>query len=275
MLADYLPAIIKAFQNIERQVHRLCLHITDELAELPIWGDNGAGGFDDQRHKVVFALKNFGFDINLKPQETYQFPGAIAGTRKTLQLVTQGNQAKDDFRKLILEARNALNKDITKNIRSALYYAGYPGICLKQVMRHIQAIDYHPRRIAWTKGRGSSNVILNKKEALERLQKAGQGTHIQIQIEKISRLKNNEYLIKRREIKPHWIINIADFTPKSKHAIRASLPLIYLHHNNKPLPQVCFSQKINRNTKVARADKKADEKPYLSSINAFRRRHKI
>lgn len=273
MFSTFLPDIISAFKRVDVLTHKFCAHVLVDLQLLPAWCDDKKGGFEHDRNTIVFAFKNFGFDITLKPQETYQLPGVVAGTVETLECIEQINTAKDDFKKLVGVLRQATNQDVSRIVRSALYYAGFPGISLKQVMRHIPSINYHPRRFSWTKGKCHSGVTLNQQDAAKELLKIGAGQHIDIQIKKLSKLKPGEKLVKCRESKPYWMVNIAGFEEKNKRSMWTSLPIVYLHDAEKPLPMVCFSKKINRVAPV-RSDKKIESIPYLSSIHAFRYRDK-
>lgn len=92
---------------------------------------------------------------------------------------------------------------------------------------HIHCIRYHPRRIAWSKGRGSANTVLTAQQAKALLQE-GEGAHIDIQLAKLNGLESHEKLVIQRKIKPYWVVNVSSFKDASGHShyqkIRTSEP---------------------------------------------------
>ena len=245
MLIDFAPKFISCFTTLLQTLDKCNAHIQNELDELPLWVDNGAGDFVANRDKVIFALGNFGPTQGLSPQETFKCPGVVAGTQPTLKLINELNQIKTTFRELVRACQQSTQQDMSKFVRDTLAYAGYPGIKLKQVFRHIICINYHPRRIAWTKGKHTTSKQLSKQASEKLLEKAGQGLHIDIQKLKLNGLPHQTKLIKHRDIKPGWVVNIGSFKENNCSAyedIRTALPLFYLHDQQLPNPTVCFSK---------------------------------
>jgi hypothetical protein len=157
--------------------------------------------------------------------------------------------------------------------RKFLSRAGYIGIKLKQVYRHIVMLDYQPRKIAWTEGRDSSNKTITIKEAETKLLKIGVGEHIDIQLNKLKSLGSNEKLVIRRDIKPHSMANVSRLLSDNKTIItdkvKTSLPIFFLFNADLPAPEVCFSESRPRKT-LNRADRKLELEPFLPSLAAFR-----
>lgn len=277
MLIDFAPKFISCFTTLLQTLDKCNLHIQNELSELPIWVDNGAGDFVNNRDKIIFALGNFGPTQGLSPQETFKCPGVVAGTQHTLMLVNELNQIKTTFKELVRACQQSTQQDITKFVRDSLAYAGYPGIKLKQVFRHIIYINYHPRRIAWTKGKHTTSKQLSKQASEKLLEKAGQGLHIDIQKLKLNGLHHETKLIKHRDIKPGWVVNIGSFKEKNCSAyedIRTALPLFYLHDQQLPNPMVCFSKPRMQNRKM-RIDKQIESMAFLPSISVYRYKKEI
>lgn len=272
MLIDFAPQFIDCFIDLLQAINTCQSHIRTQLIKLPLWVDNGGGAFINNRDRVILALENFGPTPNLSPQETFKCPGVVAATKETLMLIDTVNESKHLFKQLVQTCHQTLGKDSTKFVRTTLAHAGYPGIKLKQVFRHIRFINYHPRRIAWTKGKHTTSKYLSKKASENLLDKAGQGLHIDIQKAKLSRVSDKTKLIKHRAIKPGWVVNIGAFKEDNCSAyedIRTALPLFYLHDQKLPNPIVCFSKSPSENRKM-RVDKQIESVAFLPSISVYR-----
>lgn len=277
MLIDFAPQFIRCFTGLLQTLDHLKEHIQSDLNQLPLWVDNDTEGFVENRNKVIFALANFGPTEGLSPQETYKCPGVVAGTQHTLALIDNVNQAKSIFKEAVHACQQTMQQDITKFVRDSLAYAGYPGIKLKQVFRHIIYINYHPRRIAWTKGKHTTSKQLSKQDSEKLLDKAGQGLHIEIQKVKLSGLHHQTTLIKHRAIKPGWVVNIGSFKENNcsiYEDIRTALPLFYLHNSQLPHPIVCFAKPRVQNRKT-RIDKQIESTAFLPSISVYRYKKEI
>lgn len=273
---DEYQAIVKHFEAVLKAVDKLCHHIHSELGSYPLWVDNGKGRFTSNRAALTSALNNFKQPMGVTPQETFTCPGAIGATKQTFALVKAVNQAKDKFTAVVhaFIAKQPANPIPTRKVRQILALAGYPSIMMRQVYRHLVFVDYHPRRIGWTRAKSGSHVVISQGKARELLLRAGEGKHIEVQLAKLSQLRAGEKLVIFHEIKQGWIANVASFKNREGHSttqkIRTALPIIYLHNEKLPSPEVCFSSKVNRDAKSHRLDKKIQDTPFLSSINAYR-----
>lgn len=277
MLIDFAPQFISCFTALLQALDKCNTHIQTELNELPLWVDNGADAFIKNRDKVIFALGNFTPTQGLSPQETFKCPGVVACTRQTLMLIDNVNQIKSTFKELVRVYQQSTQQDITKFVRDTLARAGYPGVKLKQVFRHIIYINYHPRRIAWTKGKHTTSKQVSKQTSEKLLDKAGQGLHIEIQKAKLIALHHQTKLIKHRAIKAGWVVNIGAFKENNCSAyedIRTALPLFYLHDHKLPNPIVCFAKPRVQNRKM-RMDKQIESSPFLPSISVYRYKKEI
>jgi hypothetical protein len=269
---DQYQDIINTFEDVLSALNILCGHIHDELSDYPVWIMQ-EDAFKDDSDKLIYALIYFSPVSSLSPQETWTCPGAVAGTKKTIALIKAVNHAKDTFKQKAEACKTIFKANPTKPVRDILARNGHGGIKLKQVYRHIRYIEHQPLRIAWSKGKASSNVIITIEQAREMLIKIGEGEHIDIQLAKLNLLKPTEKLVKRRHMKPYWVINItssreAGHTPHRK--IATSLPLFYLQESEHKRPTVCLSKKTNRDNTKARADKQIEEIPFLQSISVYR-----
>lgn len=268
---DLKEAVTSTYTAVVNTLNALCLHVYDDLSDLPSWVSD-QGVFTRNLDTIVYALKNFGPTPGLTPQETYSCPGAVAGTEQTIALIQQVNAAKDAFKLAVMKVKQSSSQDISIVIRSILAQSGHTAIKLKQVYRHIPYINYHPRRIAWSKGKHSSSKNLSKKEAERLVIAAGQGEHIDIQLAKLAMLDDKTRLVIHRNIKPCWVVNIATFKDGKQSRfedLKTSLPIFYLFDFDLDLPVVCFSES-NLRTVATRADRALEENPFLPSISAYR-----
>ncbi len=272
---DHVADIVSSFETFLCALDALCLHVHDDLNKLPVWVDNEKGQFINDRDKLIYVLKHISPKAGLAPQETYSCPGVVGATSETIKLIDKVNTAKDDFKKVVLKYKDIFKANPTKPARQILASAGYGGVKLVQVYRHIPYIDFHPRRIAWSLSKDSRNQRISISQAKEMLLRTGQGEHIEIQLAKLSLLKPRDRLVIYRPLGEYWGINIATFKDKHNHSTnyrirKESLPLFYLHNEKLSDPDVCFSKKSDRyNTKI-RVDKKIEERPFLKSIKAYR-----
>lgn len=270
MYSEYGELIIQAFEKVVIELKRLCLHLYDDLMGLPIWIANTGNQFENNR-KGVFCLENFNPTSGLTSKETFSCPGVIAGTSETLKRLEVVHQSKDALKKVIADCKSALGNRAHRFVHDILARAGYPAIKLKQVYRHIYSINYHPDRIAWCKGKSSSHKVITQEEAKTLLAEAGQGSHIDIQIDKLKTLKPGEKLVIRRPVRANWVVNVTATSEMGAlhEDFRTSLPLIYLQDANKPPPIVCFSTLSNRDETSIRSDRKIELTPFLPSIKAY------
>lgn len=270
-ITPHSQATVNAFAHLVACLNTLCLHLYDELAHYPLWVMHDQE-FVPDRDKLMYALKHFALSHHIAPQETWVCPGAVACNTHTLQLIHHVNQAKDDLRHAADAYKAAAQSNSTQPIRDLLATHGYGRVKLKQVYRHIRAIPYHPARIAWTKGKAYAHRIITREEARDALLKTGRGENIDIQLAKLSLLKPTDKLVKRRNMKPYWVVNITHYQggETRHHKLATSLPLFYLHDTTSALPTVCFSKKSNRGNTTVRADKQVEDVPFLKSISAYR-----
>lgn len=275
-LIDDYQTIVLHFEAVLAALDKICGHIQSQLKDYPIWVDNGKGVFISDRQKVVNALCYFKSAPGASPQETYSCPGAIGATKQTASLIKQVNQAKDQFKAIVQDflPKQPANPYPTRIIHRVLALNGYSNVRLKHVYRHFVFIDYHPRRLAWTRSKSGSYKVIKPGAARKLLAKVGEGKHIAIQLAKLNQLKPSEKLVIYRPIKPLWEVNIASPKKRERHStmqkVRCALPVFYLHHEKLSTPEVCFSSKANRNAKTHRLDKKIQDKPFLNSIHAYR-----
>jgi hypothetical protein len=270
---EHYENIISAFEGLLSALNSLCLHIHDDIRSFPVSIADNEGLFISDRDRVIYALKQFEPNVDLSPQETEPFPGAVGCTQKTFQLIDTVNAKKDALKLSAQAYKKKFKANPTKPVRDILLKNGFGSLRLKQVYRHIHYVNDHPERIAWTKVKAYMNIVITVQEAQEALLKAGQGEHIDIQLAKLSMLRQNTKLVKRREIKPCCAVNLTshDTNGKAHHQkITTALPVFYLFDADKEAPTVCFSEKATRGAGSTRSDKKSEDQPFLKSINVYR-----
>jgi hypothetical protein len=269
---EFYADIISSFELLLKALDKLCEHVLNDLQQYPVWIDNGQGQFIHRRKQAVYAIKHISPCINLSPTETFVCPGVMGATVKTFALIDKLNKSKDDFKQTVLKYKDICKRNTTRPVREILAIAGYGGVKLMQVYRHITYVDFHPRRIAWSKSKNATYNRISITAARKMLLKAGQGKHIDIQLSKLGLLKPHQKLVIFRQTRDYWGVNIATFKNQYGHSKNyrlrdESLPLFYLHDKKLSEPIVCYSNKIKSNI---RSDKKVEKNVFLKSIKAYR-----
>jgi len=267
-------ALITCFNKLYASLRLLCLHVYEQLESYPLWVLE-EGGFKHHRDRVIYALKLLTQKIDVGKQETWSCPGVVACNKETALLIQNVNQLKIQFKKLVQDLKKQHHTQDTKIVRDLLATKGHSGLKLKHVYRQIKYIPHQPCRVAWSKGKAYTSVILSKEQAYHALLKAGEGINIDIQLMKLDLLNPNEKLVKRIPIKSPWIANITHRTNGNTYyqKIVTSLPIFYLDQNKDKLPIICCA-KSNHRRSTRRSDQKIEEKPFLESIHAYRyKRH--
>lgn len=269
---EFYGDIISSFELFLKALDKLCEHVLNDLKQYPVWIDNGHGQFIHSRKQAVSAIKHISPHINLSPTETFVCPGVMGGTIKTFALIDKLNKSKDDFKQKVLKYNDICKRNTTRPVREILAIAGYGGVKLIQVYRHITYVEFHPRRIAWSKSKNATYKRISITAARNMLLKAGKGKHIDMQLSKLGLLKSHQNLVIFRQTRDYWGVNIATFKNQYGHSKNyrlrnESLPLFYLHDKKLPEPIVCFSN-IGKVRK--RSDKKIEDMSFLKSIKAYR-----
>lgn len=246
-------------------------HILSDLKGKPLWVDDNKEGFILEPDKVIYALLHIKHDRHLSARETYACPGAVASTSTTLKLIEMINADKDEFKAIIQQIHQLLGQRPGKWVQDVLAKAGHGVVKLKHVYRHIPCVHYHPHRIAWSKGRNGTSKKISLAEAKERLVEFGEKEAINVQLSKLSLLRESDKLVVFHAIRPHFIVNISrldeqQYTLYEK--LTTSLPLFYLHDDNLPPPRVEYAIERPRRQNP-RADKLIADEPYLQSICAY------
>ena len=273
-LFEHVDAIKTAYEQVQSDLCLLAYHIQTDLKALPVWAENTEqSGFDDNRIKIIEAIRRQTIDDLLSPSETFSFAGAVACTVKTIEILKQLNTSKDHFKSAVTQYRKSEAYQTKKTASKLLEQSGYPGLKTRQVARHLQYIEYHPRRISWSKAKGSSNIVITQEEAAQRLLKIGQGGHITLQLDLIKKMAKDEKLVIQRKIKPYLSANISSFKVGGRcslQKIESSLPIFFQYDESKKLPIVEYGVKQSLAERSERIDKKLENDVYLSSISAYR-----
>lgn len=272
-LLEHSEQIVKSFESIIAAMDILTHHIQAELKDFPIWAQTTENNFDSNRNKLVYALRKFESDFNAPVQETFSFCGAIAGTQKTLELVSELNKTKDAFKSKVIEYHRSPAYHYTVPARKILTRYGYSGIKLKQVYRHIVTLDFNPKTISWCEAIDSSHKVINQTAAelllSEFLNKHQDETqHIEIQLKQVRQLSAGETLVIRRDLKAHPMANISKWENSRPIKIRSSLPIVFLYDYYAIPTIVRFSSR--RKASTQRSDKLLEDTPFLKSIHAYR-----
>ncbi len=260
--------IIKAFEKILYYLNKITEAV--EKANLPFVIQK-ANRFVRDKNLLFYALHHMSSEKDLSMVETYARPGAVACTAKTLILIEKLNLSKDEFKAVVRDYTQCHGLWHPAEVREILLKAGYGVVRLKEVFRHLVAVDYHPKYMSWCKGKRYSSKQITHVEAREKLLNLGEGKAITLQLNKLSALRKKEHFVVRKEIPPCWFANIKAFGVKGKGSIRcyrSSLPIFYLLDKYLAEPAVIFSKQ--KSSVPERSDKLTTDKPFLPSIHAYR-----
>lgn len=269
-----IELLLSNFKILLTQLSHLTAHLQHDIPANRYWqSEESESQLGSAKDNLILVINNLD-TVNGSAQETFACLGAIGGTPLTLELVTLCNNAKDEFKNTAIQYMESCKTTDTKIIRQCLQQAGYPQTKLKHVYRHIRSIDFHPRRIAFTKVKHNSHRIITQKTAADMLFSLDGGTHIAIQQALLNQLPPHEKLVIHRDVKPVWAANISTFKNEenvSNHQrLLTSLPIIYCFNPELP-PTLLELTKPHANKKSkVRSDKKIEENPFLSSISAYR-----
>lgn len=263
------PEIISSFKDVIAKGDGLKRHLLD-LNPSQVWiNQKQSAVFEKELHRFISAMLDY-YPLDYSTaKQTSAYQGALGGSIFTLELASELNDTKDEFRLICNEFLKEQNQKKTKMIHTILEKAGFASIKLKQVYRHIPLIDYHPRLISYCQLKHNSKIKISKNKAREKLLKVGKGDNIDIQLDWLA--KTDSKLVIHRETSEIWAANISSFKNENNRVITkkitTSLPIIYLMNDKLPLPDVRFSEQRTRNSRI---DKIIEENPFLKSIHAYK-----
>lgn len=262
--------IVEKFQELLEKGRAAVHHITHDLTHLPAWINDEAGNFIHDKQRLADALLNFFRQTEATPQHTMSYQGALGGTLETFSYIQAYNEAKDSLKQSIKNYLANIQYRDTDVIRKILANAGYPGIKLKQVYRHVMCIKTHPRRISFSRIKHNSHRKVSKSEALAMLHSVGEGLHIDVQERKLNQWQGE--LVICRETPAIWVANISSFKDESNRSsvnkMITALPIVYLHNEEKPSPLIIYGKESKK--RKPRSDKLIEDTVFLPSIHAYR-----
>lgn len=264
--------VVSCFKKIIEKRKKVRSHLLEEWNGDSLWISEEHNNLTCDIYLFTNALLDIYRNQQRSPQHTSSWQGALGGSAITLQTIKELNQAKSLFKDTVRGYLKVAKQRETTIIHELLFNAGFKPVKLMQVYRQIPIVDYHPRRISFTLVRHNSQKKITKGQAIEKLIKAGQGSHIDNQLDKLNRQGNDINLIVHREISQLWAANIGTFKDENNRSsttkIMTSLPIIYLHQPTLPQPLVSYSEK--RTSRKPRADKKIEKEVFLKSIRTYR-----
>jgi len=156
--------IILSFELLLGLIDKLHIHIKQELTGLPAWimEEETLTSEGNIQERIIKVWSHFNGDAAKSHQNTFACPGLLAANQETIYWAKEINKAKDGFKDLVnlfLKEKGTLD---TKEIRRILALSGYPDIKLREVYRHIRCIDFHPRRISFSKVKHNSHRKISK-----------------------------------------------------------------------------------------------------------------
>lgn len=205
----------------------------------------------------------------LSATHTAAYHGVVGGTALLVQQVQAFNAAKAAFAAALRAYKDAHQLQRTVRVHQVLQEAGFAPVHLNVVTREVHLLDFVPRWVHYSRVRHNARQKITKAQARARLEMLTPGPEIDTQIDRLRFADNN--LVIHREMDA-WVVNAVGFAEGGQPAPRVrrftSLPLVYLHEEGQPHPEVAYS--VPRKARKPRADKRTEEDVFLSSVHAYR-----
>ncbi len=287
--------IIDAFEAMRWSLEELSTALLQE-SNLMAWITDSNELFNFPQHysnreKIIQILSQYEYLSTQAPREIIVCAGFVGASQETLNIVTNLNAQKDEFKRSILALKKikpliqddlltqafdhilSHKRDLTT--ANNLQKMGLSRLHLKQCYRKIPILAQAPLKISWTWANTRSIKRISVLEAEKLLRKkntADQG--IVLQLEKLASLSTNEYLAIVQDLAPHLRANLVmePSYPKERIMVKGPIPLFFPATVNQPWPE--FKPPKAKTSKdkarVIRNDVRLDPIPFLPAIRAHR-----
>lgn len=230
----------------------------------------------DPRHKAIELYCDLWHQDGGDGRRTRSCHGLIAADAALLAAADQVNRAKTDFR-LLLATLKTEPKTVLEplglrpsSLRDALGYKGLARLHLKQCYRLIPCVERQPQRVGlnwYTSGRSIKRISVDQAQQL--LLRIGiDKPHIQIQLDKLSRLNGDCPLAQIQQQAPLMRANLRYRSTPERQAMNLSLPLLFGYDAEQPFPEHNSPSLIpeSERRRQIRSDSRIDPEPFLPSL---------
>lgn len=243
--------------------------------------------FRETAYQLISQLE---YVENQAPREILVCAGFIGASHNTLEKARLLNEAKEAFKKTILNLKKAkisikdeaLNKAFNSAIKtrsdataSTLKKMGLARLHLKQCYRKIPILPAAPLKISWTWAHTRSIKRISVDEAQSMLMKKTQDAGINNQLSLLSQLPGDETLAIVQELAPHLRANILlpeNGDDKTRLMVKGPIPIFFPADTITQTPtfKPPAEKSLKNENRLTRKDARLDPKPFLPAIRAHR-----
>ena len=273
-----IETLFSQFNALTEQSSQLHQRIIDETK--PGWVVHS----DSLQHYRAIAqcYQDWWYSGEGDARRTVNYHGLLLASQATINCAKELNKLKTELQQTIqllqkddrLTWLNAYPLLIPSKQRDSLKQAGLSRLHLKQCYRQIPILEQVPEKIGFSwYSNGKSITRVSKQDAYKRLEKLGQGEHIQIQQQKIAALNDSETLAIIQRQAPCVRANIVykQDGRTTRKACNSSLPFLILDNKNAlPIFNKIPRKAPAQNTRLQRSDIKIDPIAIAPSIRAHR-----
>lgn len=251
LISEFRIDVIETFRKLKAAVEALSLCMQADQT-LPAWfnppEDLPLQPNLNTRSQALSLIRQFEYLDHQKPREILVGAGLIAASQNTIDAILQVNQAKDEFKKAMIQLKNAniklndeaLNAEIEQllgkrvdnsereqllvkranselnptldkrpNITAeTLKRIGLSRLHLKQCYRRIPFFNERPSKVSWTWANTRAITKITVEEAIQMLLKQGNDFNIEAQLQKVQSLNPKQPLAIVQELAPHLRANV-------------------------------------------------------------------
>jgi hypothetical protein len=279
--------LFENFENMISIINTLCEAIQSE-GHLQSWVSRTDQEIENHlkvRDKAVMLYKTLWYEDGQDGRETLTCPGLVGASSDTLQVAHECNKRKDLFKKSVL-ALKALSKPQVESIMIDLHARdeevalmmrrmGAARLNLKQAYRHIPSLDTWPTKVGFTWSKqGRTIQRTSVAEARRLLERRKDSTQVHIELERLSKISENEVLARVRRVCPHLRANIvspAENNTIERKLIQAPLPILVPLKVGQSLPEfIPIPPNPVGSVRLKRSDVRIEEEPFLPLIRIHR-----
>lgn len=281
-------ALLERFECLLAHVERFCSQLRTD--RLPLWvsrtEDEITAG-REMRDKAAQLFQSLWYEDGQDGRETLTCPGLIGASRNTLAAAHTLNDTKDAFKETVLrlkrlrkaEADSVLLELHKRNqeVALAMRRMGVSRLNLKQAYRHVPLLDERPAKVGFTWSKqGRTIQRLSVPEARRLLERRSETPQIRQELDRLSRLPNDEPLARARPVCPHLRANVVfeGHAERERRLIQTPLPLLIPLQAGESLPDfVPVPPEPSGIQRLRRSDVRLEDEPLLPLLQVFRYRY--
>lgn len=229
----------------------------------------------DARQRVIEAITTVRYQDGQAPNTALSFPGVVAVSPETAAALEALNAAKNTLRAALraMDGQRVTRADGVREplSRAALHDLGEPRLHLLQAWRLVPLIA-RPLQIGFTWAHVRKVSRLSVAEATTRLQRLGEGPHLQMQLARLAELDPAETLAEVLPAAVHPRANLLMDAKGARQQLRVVLPIAFIDAPHRPLPPISALPPTREADpyRLRRRDVRLEDEPFLPSLHVHR-----